>query len=288
MSVRVLKSTGEMIAGPRSSIIITGSTFHPVVSLWMNSGGTGTYTMLSAMSTFFYGLDTDGITYGATGKIKRLNLFCGYSLTDATIPQVKSMGTTTDAITGFVSGDYTLTTGITGSSGKFLNTGVSLVSLQSSGLFAFGVYNRTASPVDGASARSMIGTDQNSIGNAWIGTNGSTTQINVDVANNFGDDIITGLTNVLRCITIVRSAVTSTGGEVYVGSQTPVTGRNALSTSYSTYSIRVFSAQSDGTAEFHTGSMGFYFLANTSMTSTEVSNLHTRVQNFQTEIGRQV
>jgi hypothetical protein len=104
--------------------------YHNVVVDWVVAGGSASDSTKSAMSAFFTGLDADGITYGSSGKIKRLNLFCGASLTDCLRPQILSLGNSTDTNNGpFVSGDYVETGssgGLTGDgSTKYLSTGVS-------------------------------------------------------------------------------------------------------------------------------------------------------------------
>jgi hypothetical protein len=108
------------------------STTHPEAQVWRNAvianGGTVSGSTLNAVSRFCRSIDAAGIR----DRFYRLNLFAGTGLNAALVPLYRGQsrtgtqyGNTTDTNNGpFVSGDYSLTSGLTGNgSSKYLDTG---------------------------------------------------------------------------------------------------------------------------------------------------------------------
>lgn len=117
-------------------------TTHPEAAAWraavVANGGSVSGTTLSAVNKFCKAIDAAGIR----DRFYRLNLFCGDQLAAALVPLYRgpvfggtTYGATADVNTGagvFVSGDYTLSTGLTGNgSSKHLRTDIRLDQLPS-------------------------------------------------------------------------------------------------------------------------------------------------------------
>jgi hypothetical protein len=281
MAIRVRRSDGTTDFGYYASI--ARISVHPVVTSWLAAGASAGNTTLTAISSFFYGLDTDGITYGSSGKIKRLNLFCGSSLTDCLIPQVTSIGTTTDTNSGgtaFVSGNYTEATGLTRPSGtgsggnKWLNTGV-LDSTLSNSDVSCGAYIRVDNTTDlsnglwiGAANRFFLG----HTGGANLGLyNPQQGYLNETVGGRVGFYVATmeagGVSKIYRNGTQDNTVT----GAAYTGSNAVNVGIFGNATGYNQA----------------TGICGGYYIG-LALTATQISNLYARIQAFQTSLGRQV
>ena len=111
------------------------SGLHPEAASWrtrvVDNGGTVSAATLKAVSDLCRAIDAAGIR----ARFLRLNVFAGDNLSAVLVPLFRGAslsgtqyGLTTDANVGpFVSGDYTLATGLTGNgSSKYLQTGVRL------------------------------------------------------------------------------------------------------------------------------------------------------------------
>ena len=107
---------------------------HPEALAWRDAvvanSGTVSVSTLAAVTTFCRSIDSAGLR----SLFYRLNLFCGDGLSAVLVPLYRGpsrtgtqYGLTTDANVNFVSGDYTLASGLTGNgSNKYLQTGVRL------------------------------------------------------------------------------------------------------------------------------------------------------------------
>jgi hypothetical protein len=107
---------------------------HPEAAAWATrvvaNGGSVSGTTLSAVSKFCASIASAGIR----DRFFRLNLFCGTGLSACLVPLYRGQslggtqyGGTTDTNVSFVSGDYSLATGLTGNgSSKYLQAGVRL------------------------------------------------------------------------------------------------------------------------------------------------------------------
>jgi hypothetical protein len=107
---------------------------HPEALAWRDAvvanSGTVSASTLAAVTTFCRSIDAAGIR----DRFYRLNLFCGDGLSAVLVPLYRGQsrtgaqyGNTADTNVNFVSGDYTLASGLTGNgSNKYLQTGVRL------------------------------------------------------------------------------------------------------------------------------------------------------------------
>jgi len=119
---------------------------------WVNrvvaNGGSVSQSTKGAVNTFMVSIKAAGLR----AKIARLNLYAGTGIDACRTPLIKSIGTATDTLNNFVSGDYSEATGLTGNTTtKYLDTGVTIAALDTFNHPAtfnpvsWGVYVRTAS-----------------------------------------------------------------------------------------------------------------------------------------------
>lgn len=282
MPINIIKNNGTRILGNKTSelLISCPTRCHPQVLSWISAGGNATPEVIGYMNTFFNGLDLDGITYGSSGKIKRLNLFCGKTLTDCIRPQVVAMGNTTDTNNNFISTDY-IELGINGglvgdgSAGvgtKRLDTGIVDNTIGSATDFSISTYMKFSALDSGNS--SALGSAARSIEDYGIVLPG----IWYNVATSGGSGNTTsgfymGNSTTGPAHTSYRNGVSFATG---TGVVTPTVGNlfvffGAASSRYLSSNCRL--------ASYH---FGLY------MTSTETLNFYNRIQTFQTSLGRQV
>lgn len=85
----------------------------------VTNGGTVSSATLLAVDAFVRGCKSDSIWT----KLSRVNLFCGDQLAACLVPLVVGSGNATETGSGFVSGDYAESTGLTTNAVKYLDTG---------------------------------------------------------------------------------------------------------------------------------------------------------------------
>jgi hypothetical protein len=103
----------------------TGSAIHPTAIDWsnrvvINGGAMPSNTTISALSTFCYGIDSDGLT----SAMVSLCFFPPDSVIAAITPVYKVAGNDPWTNTGFVIGDLSVNGLLGNGSSKYLNTGV--------------------------------------------------------------------------------------------------------------------------------------------------------------------
>lgn len=113
-------------------LMVPRQTLHPEALAWKSAvianGGSVSGTTLSAVSQFCKSIDAAGLR----SRIYRLSLVTGANLSAALVPLYRgpvfggtAYGNATDTNTNFVSGDYSLTTGLQGNgTTKYLQTGL--------------------------------------------------------------------------------------------------------------------------------------------------------------------
>lgn len=135
-------------------LLVPRQTGHPEAVAWRNAvianGDTVSGTTLNAVSNWFKAIYAAGVR----SLIWRANPFAGDGLLGSLVPVIRgptfggtTFGQTTDTNNGpFVSGDYSLTSGLTGNgSSKYLRTGVRITDITgAAGNFHMGVYAMTA------------------------------------------------------------------------------------------------------------------------------------------------
>lgn len=109
---------------PTSKVVCTGDNIDPVVSDWVRRvrglGSDVTIDTENKVNDFIVTLKRDGIF----SLIQRMNIFAGNDLVAVRAPLINTVGDVTDSLSGFVSGDYSESTGLSGNAlGKWMNTG---------------------------------------------------------------------------------------------------------------------------------------------------------------------
>lgn len=243
----------------------------------VHNGGTVSAATKGYASTFIAAIKTAGIR----SKILRLNLYAGDQLAACLTPIIRDVGGFFDVNTGFVAGDYSEATGLTGNTAntKYLNTMV----IPSEHLLLndvhIGFYNRTASgeakiPIGVSNVGGtevtycLCGYSGLSYWNAW----GSASQINVADVN--GRGFYCGVRDasekrLYKAGTSIVSGVVLTGAlpslPIYV------------------HCYNLNGAASDSTLRNLAG-----YTIGKALTGAEVTAFHNALQAFQTSLARQV
>jgi hypothetical protein len=114
--------------GMSGALLRPKTSGHPEALAWRSAvianGGTVSASTMAAVTTFCRSIDSAGLR----GRFYRLNLFCGDGLSAVLVPLYRGQsrtgtqyGNTADTNVNFVSGDYTLASGLTGNgSNKYL------------------------------------------------------------------------------------------------------------------------------------------------------------------------
>lgn len=241
------------------------------------NGGTVSAATKGYAATFITALKTAGIR----SKILRLNLYAGSSLAACLTPIIRDVGGFFDISTGFVSGDYSESTGLQGdtSNGKYLNTMV----IPSEHLFLndfhLGFYNRTSTneariPVGASNTAAtevtycLCGYSGSSYWNAW----NSVTQISAADANGRGFYLGVRDASERR----LYKAGTSLVNSATLGGARP------------SFPIFVHCYNFNGAASDSTSRILAGYTIGKALTSTEATAFSAAWQAFQTSLGRQV
>lgn len=248
--------------------------FNRVVS----NGGTISDSTKNAVNTFV--LASKSNNYWS--KINRINLFCGDNLNACLVPLKIGGGSNTETNNNFVAGDYSESAGLTGNgSTKYLNTGLNASVTLTAHDTHQSVYNRSSTASQSVNG-SQDGTDRFSIDCPWSDgkvsddqydqTNGRV-QTSSAIGTPFGFIIGTRTASNSHVIYRNGSSIasnTSSGGAIPNQNYYVFAQNNAGSASW--YSNYIFAAYSIGLG----------------LTSTDVSNLNTDMQAFQTALSRNV
>lgn len=248
------------------------------------AGGTVSTSTLVAVSLFCQGCKSDAIW----AKLGRVNLFCGGELTACLVPLKVGSGGATDANTNFVAGDYT-ETGVGGGlkgngSSKCLDTGLAQ-SAFTAGDRHIGVYECAKST---KSYDTSIGSGTNAgFANFWgLGTQATAADYIYFSSQSAVGPTLSTYTSAGAHLCGVGSSTTA---KLYVngvsaGSAVP----SGTTPTPSALTQFLFAINRSGTpTEYTDARLGGYHVG-TGLSATEAESLYTRIQAFQTALGRQV
>jgi hypothetical protein len=263
---------------------------HPEALAWRSAvianGGTVSASTMTAVTTFCRSIDAAGLR----DRFYRLNLFCGTGLEAALVPLYRGpsrtgtqYGNAADANVNFVSGDYTLATGLTGNgSTKYLQTGVSSSAWITGGNVQshLAVYKRTS-----VNSGVLLSARSQTLGNSWEfgaggnvlgGTSGSfavptTHDSFIGVARPTSTVIVAFRRTVLSAENPVSGTVTGTSIPF------AVFARNDQATDTNAYSVNLFSNQTLAAYSIGAG-----------LSTAQIALYDAAMQAFQTALGRNV
>ena len=263
---------------------------HPEALAWRDAvvanSGTVSASTLAAVTTFCRAIDSAGLR----DRFYRLNLFCGDGLSAVLVPLYRGpsrtgtqYGNTADTNVNFVSGDYTLATGLTGNgSTKYLQTGVSSSAWITGGNVQshLAVYKRT-SVNSGAllSARSstLVNNWELGAGGNVLGGSGGSFAIPTP-HDSFIGVTRTASTAIVAFRRTVLSAENTVSGTV-TGTSIPfaVFARNDQATDINAYTPALFSNQTLAAYSIGAG-----------LSVAQIALYDAAMQAFQTALGRNV
>lgn len=283
--ILTIKPTGiERNSATSGALLSCPAGMHSQVLSWIAAGGNATPTTIQLLDTFFCGLDKDGITYGSSGKIKRLNLFCGKLLADCLRPQIVTLGDSTDSnssTTPFVESDYAENMGLYRNvandlNQKILNTGVVDSSLSGTNS-CFGYYLRQNNTSDYGgysnngwmvALNRIIGNLSDSKQSEWQSSYGAYSESS---GGRLGLYVFTHEAGGTQRLYRNGSQDNTVSATAYAGGGATTWGIFGNTIGYNTTK----------------GILGGYFMGEY-LTSTEQSNFYKRWQAFQTALNRQV
>ena len=242
-----------------------GASYGALTTAWISATGETDVTILGALNT----LETNGNSQGWLSKIKYLYPLVGgtstkhkYNFINPAVKQITWAGGVTHSATGAQGNG---TTGL-GDTGILVSDFTSISSL------AFGIYSRTNIQGIYADLGAQGADDYNMY--AWaVGGN------YFRVAGGDGSQVSTA-TNSLG--TFIGNRINST--TVRCLSNGVKTSKTVANISASTGTITIM--QSLG--NFSPREYSFFFFADSGLTDTDLDNLNTEIQAFQTTLGRQV
>ena len=263
---------------------------HPEALAWRDAvvanSGTVSASTLAAVTTFCRAIDSAGLR----DRFYRLNLFCGDGLSAVLVPLYRGpsrtgtqYGNTADTNVNFVSGDYTLASGLTGNgSNKYLQTGVSSSAWITGGNVQshLAVYKRT-SVNSGAllSARSstLVNNWELGAGGNVLGGSGGSFAIPTP-HDSFIGVTRTASTAIVAFRRTVLSAENTVSGTV-TGTSIPfaVFARNDQATDINAYTPALFSNQTLAAYSIGAG-----------LSVAQIALYDAAMQAFQTALGRNV
>jgi hypothetical protein len=263
---------------------------HPEALAWRDAvianGGTVSASTMTAVTTFCRAIDSAGLR----DRFYRLSLMAGDGLLAALVPLYRGpsrtgtqYGNTADTNVNFVSGDYTLATGLTGNgSTKYLQTGVSSSAWITGGNVQshLAVYKRT-SVNSGAllSARSstLVNNWELGAGGNVLGGSGGSFAIPTP-HDSFIGVTRTASTAIVAFRRTVLSAENTVSGTV-TGTSIPfaVFARNDQATDINAYTPALFSNQTLAAYSIGAG-----------LSVAQIALYDAAMQAFQTALGRNV
>lgn len=263
-----------------SSNTISTITYNSEVIDWIarvviNTGSVSAGTKTAA-NVFVSAIKTASLR----SKILRLNLYAGTGLAACLVPLIRDKGGLIDTATGFVSGDYSEATGLTGNGlTKSVDTGFSPPGDWTSDNDCFiGVYARTKTTV----AAVLIGGLGGSSNADYIYMTGVLSYLSChDTGNqfNYADSIATGH--------YAGSRIASNDTKLYRNGVSQASSATAGGTR-SNWAIGVHAYQSPGgTFGYTDASLAGYEICK-GLTPTETLAYYNALQAFQTALGRQV
>jgi hypothetical protein len=279
-----VKAIGILSGYANSAVGSAAYTFTDVdAAAWAaavtSAGGTYSAGTLAALSVLIAGLKTDSIW---TKVNTVFNPLCGNQLTAALI-QLKSGTWAAATNNNFVSGDYTEATGLTpNGSSKYLNTGFQASSLTANSTH-IAVYNRSSSA---SAVRNTLGADDGA-GNRFLSFLPETDHNIYDDQYNNVNGRLGGLAAATPYGFLIGSRTASNAHAVYRNGSS--LGTNATSGgSLPAQNVYVCAHNNNGAAaNFGSHPIALYSFG-AGLTSTEAGNYNTRVQTFQTSLGRNV
>lgn len=237
-------------------------------------------TVSAASITKNNALVTALFQFGLRSKITRLQTYAG-SFAALGAPLIKDFGAGNDGINGFVSGDYSETTGLTGGTSKYIGTGFNPSSIPNTNSWHMGAYVRT-----GSDASTHLMGVQTGVGD---------TALLVSFAGTSYWDSWNSSTG--RC-----STADSAGTGLYIGTRTTSSASNLYKNGTSIAStagavgtppnadlvVHAFNdSGASGIISFTARTVALYTMGS-GLSATDVANYYKAVQAYQTAMGRQV
>jgi hypothetical protein len=263
---------------------------HPEALAWRDAvianGGTVSASTMTAVTTFCRAIDSAGLR----DRFYRLSLMAGDGLLAALVPLYRGpsrtgtqYGNTADTNVNFVSGDYTLASGLTGNgSNKYLQTGVSSSAWITGGNVQshLAVYKRTS-----VNSGVLLSARSGALGNTWEfgaggnfagGTTGSFAPPSPH--NSFLGVTRISATAIVAFRTTVLSQENTASGSV-TGTSIPfaVFARNDQATDTNGYTVNLFSNQTLAAYSIGAG-----------LSVAQLAAYDAAMQAFQAAMGRQV
>ena len=226
---------------------------------------------------------------GIRDRFIRLTCFFGTGLSAVLVPFFRSQslggttyGNTTDANVGFVSADYSETSGVTGNgSTKYLNTGVP---------------GNTVTGSDHHHGYGLLATQSGSAAYKHLGGvfDGSSLAYDVSVRRN--DSLLTcrfgGLTTTFNAGEAIQSSSLAVGNivasypSVYRNGSAVGTNATASSNYSATTAWFIFALNNNGTPINHTNARLGWYSIGLSMTAAQALAFHTAITRFYSVLGR--
>ena len=270
------------------------SGVHPEAAAWRTAvianGGTVSGGTLNAVSKFCADIDAAGIR----DRFLRANLVCGDSLLAALVPLYRGqsstgtqLGNTTDTNNNFVSGDYTLATGLQGNgSTKYLITGVNASNLNrnSTHLGVYGTNLNDASTSYGSLAGARDGSALN-----LIQLDGKNTVAANRYFSGALNSVVVAGSPAATSGHVIGVSVSSTDLSMYVaGSSTGLTATDRTSGTLVAQPIYIFANNFNGSPSDRSGMRCRAYSFGIGMTAAQVLKFYNALQTFQTSLGRNV
>lgn len=249
----------------------------PDVQDWIDrvvaAGSSVSSTHQTAVNTFVASLKSSGVWT----DIQRLNVFAGANLTAALIPLKKGIGSTTETNTGFVSGDYSESSGLTGDGSSYIDTGVSITTDLTKSDFGMGVFVKTCNSIG-------VRTD---IGSSYVAT-GDTNRFYLGaVANSFGG-VIWGVGNLYGNPTVIGTSQSgkvvslettgTTNAVIYSAGSSVASSASWNNNGFQSGTVRVFSAS----GAYSVNTLSGYYIGN----NLNQAALQTAFTTLKSDLGR--
>lgn len=277
---------GQLVTQPcrRKAFASSSISAEPELSDWVSRvqtqgsdvTGSGVQT---AVGAFIVSLKTDSIWT----KIKRCNIYAGDGLDALEAPLIVDAGGggATDILSGFVGGDYTEATGLTGGNAKYIDPNSSLRFLSNgiddchmscycrtgsnAATYTMGGF-KTLGTTNYYLAVSHTGVSYAHIGDAGFASGADSLGVGFYIANRGSSTLVTLYKNGSSLFTNATPGGTEVDGNVLV--------------------VHAYNSGA-GVGAFSARTLSFYSCG-TSLTDTDAANFYTAVQALQTSLGRQV
>lgn len=252
---------------------LQGETADWLIRVKANAGTVSAATLL-AVDAFVRGCKADSIW----SKLSRVNLMCGDQLAACLVPLMVGAGNATDTNSGFGAGNYTESGGLQGGASRYLDTGI----VPPTATGGMGAY--TADAIASGATQVVIGTRNTAVTQLF-----RIIQAGADSRAEYG-----ALVSALKtagtpagCLSCSRTS--STRLDYYQAGASVANSTASATASAITASFFVFAQNRGGgtASDYYTGRIRAYWV-DTGLSATDSANLYTRMQAFQTALGRNV